>query len=333
MDSINDAVCRPPKEISLPPPERKDNTAPEIQPPPPEFGAAVTKKEDKQNKRRFLKRIITIPLIALFGYLIFAGQSFPPTDPSVPSSSQDTQTDTTEVSDTDATQPDETEPTTEKEYAAPFPLEDRNMLVTVYAGHLDESYEIQMLLQEEVSELGFESMDLPICPPLDGYTFSGYVIHTGNPVHPEEEPPNTSKAVIPLTDQLLTKSDVEKTPFSTDGKRYVNIYPVWIPSRAQTSEDVTFVLDDGQGNRTTYIDDSPMYSEGFHYIVAYPETKRPGYVFGGWFTSDGKRVDALQSFMDFYAPTVYDDYGNVIDCDWSQPLNNIVLTARWYPEE
>ena len=280
--------------------------------------------------------LFAVPLVLLLGYLAFAGaQKAPlPTDTEPSASRTETQPDDTEPTGTEATEPtSQEEGATEKEYVAPYPLADRTMVITVYAYTMGEDFTFPALLQETMNEQGFESMELPAFPPQDGYTFSGWVIHIGNPVmHPEEEPQGTTRTLITLRDQTLTKEDVEKAPIASDGVRYVDIFPVLIPQSEPEPDKPSFILDDGNGNRHEYADDSPLFSEGFHYIFAYPETKRPGYIFGGWFTENGTPVNMLQSFMDLYEPLQYDEYGNVLDCDWSKPLH-IVLTARWYPEE
>lgn len=333
MRPIDNEWASPPPETVFPAPEQAA-PAPEIQPPPPEFGSSGRAEEQPKKKRRLLKRYLALPVILLLGYLTFAGagQAKPPVT-AEPSSQQTSLPDETEQPSTDVSEPSSEEETTEKEYVAPYPLADRTMVITVYAYTMGEDFTFPTLLQETLNEQGFESMELPAFPPLDGYTFSGWVIHIGNPVmHPEEEPVGSTRTLITLTGQTLLKADVEKAPIASDGVRYVDIFPVLIPQSEPTADAPSFILDDGNGNRHEYADDSPLYSEGFHYIFAYPETKRPGYIFGGWFTEDGRPVSMLQSYMDLYEPLQYDEYGNVLDCDWSKPLH-IVLTARWYPEE
>lgn len=330
-----------PAPETAPPPKEFPPAAQEIQPPPPEFGSGGTRKAEPKKKRRKLKRFIALPIALLLVYMTYAGVF--PNAPQVIADTPTQQTAQPDATEPDATVPDVTEPdatepaseegTTEKVYEAPYPLADRDMLITVYAYTMGEDFTFPTLLQERVHETEFDGMELPAFPPMDGYTFSGYVIHLGNPVmHPEEEPQTADRTLITLKDQTLSKMDVEHAPIASDGVRYIDIFPVLIPQSQPTADQPSFILDDGNGNRHEYADDSPLFSEGFHYIFAYPETKRPGYVFGGWFTENGTPVSMLQSFMDLYEPIKKDEYGNVLDCDWNKPLH-IVLTATWFPEE
>ncbi|MBQ7688172.1 MAG: hypothetical protein IJT27_03025 [Clostridia bacterium] len=315
-----------PAEVNFAAREFPSVSAPEFFPPPPEFGTGPADANTRpKKKRRRSFRYLALPAVLILGFLCL--------NAGVPDSKPDvtpTQTDETQpAAPEETTAEPETQPAGEP---APYPLEDREMLITVYTGTLDSNYEIEILLQQRVNELSFETLALDAPEDIDLFSFYGYVIHAGNPMlRPDEEPPGTKQVIIPIG-QTLTKEAVEKTPIASDGVRYVDIYANWISDTDPATSEQLFTLDDGMGHKKAFDASNPLYSEGFLYIEAYPETEREGYIFDGYYNAAGERVYALQSFMDFYEPGLYDEYGNVIDIDMSRPLD-VVLTAHWIPVE
>ena len=318
-----------PPEVTAAPPEFGAD-APEIFAPPEEFGAGGEIPSRRQKKRRFM-RIMAIPAVLLLAYLcIYAGGALP-TRPDTPDKTEPASL-SPETQNADAETEAQTEPEPETEPAAPYPLRDGEMLITVYSGTLDAAYEPEILLQERVSELTFTGMEIAAPEDIDAFSFYGYVIHIGNPwLRPAEEPPGTQRTVIPIG-LTLTREAVEKTPVASDGVRYVDIYANWISDTDPATSDQTFTLDDGMGHVKEFDGSNPMYSEGFLYITAYPETERAGYIFDGWYNADGERVDLLQSFMSFFEPNAFDENGNAIDVDMNKPVQ-IALKARWRTAE
>ena len=314
-----------PPETTPPPPEYRTPAA-EITPPPPEFGAKTAAAKPGQTKKRRWRRLLAVPAVVLLGFLVFKAASTPaPQNPAVSTEPNASGSEQTEPSEAPTEEPPE-------ETTVPYPIEDREMLITVYTGTLDENYEFVVLLQQRMNESEFTGLELAAPEEAEGFSFYGYVIHTGNPwLRPEEEPPGTQRAVISIG-QTLTVADVEQTPVAADGVRYVDIYANWISNVDPMLSEQVFILDDGMGHEKAFDGSSPMYSEGFLYVEAYPETEREGYVFEGYYNEAGERVYALQSYMDFFEPSLYDENGNVIDVDMSKP-RTVRLTARWKPAE
>ena len=340
-DYIRPTVENPP-EVFAAPPEYEKNGAPEFIPPPPEFGAGTrAQAAPKKKKRRSrFKQVLALPAVLLLGVLCLNNAVSPakPARPVTPEQTTLSPEESTQPPEESTLPPEESTQPPEESTAAPeteptaaYPLADREMQITVYSGTLNDAFEPVILLQERVNELSFADKSLEPPEDIDDFSFYGYVIHAGNPVlRPEGEPPGTPQMILPI-DLTLTRAAVEQTPVASDGVRYVDIYANWISDTMPENSYQTFVLDDGMGHEKEFDASSPMYSEGFLYIEAYPETEREGLVFDGYYNQDGERVYALQSFMDFFEPSVYDDNGNVLDVDTNRPLDNIVLKAHWRP--
>lgn len=235
-----------------------------------------------------------------------------------------------------------------------YPLGEGVIVITVYndtlnfdvpsAVEVEDDYR-SFLAVESMEEADFTGYSLPEPINPGGFTFAGWVIHVNNPMDLSSEsgdtnvfmeyngdPPVealiTEDSFVFRVGDVLTPEDVELVPptVTEEGAsvRFVNVHAVWI----REDSDPDFYLDDGMGHVTGYSQDSPMYSEGFLYLCAYPVPERPGYVFDGWYDAAGNRVDLLVSYFSF-TPALYNEDGSFAGYDWNATAEPFTLYAHW----
>ncbi len=229
---------------------------------------------------------------------------------------------------------------------AQYPLGDGTLVITVYNDTLTfdvpspaptDDY-MTILASDTVSEADFTEYALPSALTPDGYDFTGWVVHVGNPFDKGSDvdlfgdymgdPPvdlllREGNYAFPVYG-TLTKQDVERIPPSADGNRYVNVHATWI---AQNVSDPRLYLDDGSGNVTAYSMDHPAASEGYLYLCNYPIPEREGMTFDGWYDEDGNKVELLVSFFSF-TPMVYNEDGSFAGYNWNDS-KAVRLVAHW----
>ena len=229
---------------------------------------------------------------------------------------------------------------------AQYPLGDGTLVITVYNDSLNfdvpspvptEDY-LTILAKDTIPEADFTEYPLPSALTPDGYDFTGWVVHVGNPFDNGSDvdlfgdymgdPPvelllGEDNYAFPVYG-TLTKEDIEQIPPSADGNRYVNVHATWI---AQDVSDPRLYLDDGFGHESAYSMDHPAASEGYLYLCNYPEPRHEGLTFDGWYDEDGNKVELLVSFFSF-TPMLYNEDGSFAGYDWN--ASKIVkLTAHW----
>ncbi len=232
------------------------------------------------------------------------------------------------------------------EQQAQYPLGDGTLVITVYNDSLTfdvpspvptDDY-MTILASETISEADFTEYPLPSALTPDGYDFTGWVVHVGNPFDNGSDvdlfgdymgdPPvelllSEDNYAFPVYG-VLTKEDIARIPPSADGNRYVNVHATWI---AQNVSDPRLYLDDGSGNVTAYSMDHPAASEGYLYLCNYPVPERDGMTFDGWYDEDGNKVELLVSFFSF-TPMLYNEDGSFAGYDWNAS-KTVKLTAHW----
>ena len=120
----------------------------------------------------------------------------------------------------------------------------------------------------------------------------------------------TGKAVEPDTEVTLS-ADLGVSELAKPGVGKITLYAQWKP--------ITFSVSFNMNGHGEQIDAVEVISGNTVEAPADPEAD--GFAFGGWFTENGTPVSMLQSYMDLYEPLQYDEYGNVLDCDWNKPLH------------
>ena len=229
-----------------------------------------------------------------------------------------------------------------------WPLAEGKLTITVYNDTPDiffpspvqtDSY-LTILAVDTMPESAFTEYALPAALTPEGYEFGGWVIHVNNPFDLSSESDlfaqyNGDPPVEALLGEgsfafpvggTLTREDLERVPPSEDGVRYVNVHPVWI---ARNPERDLIFLEDGFGETSAYGMESPLASEGYLYLCAYPVPTREGMVFEGWYDENGNRVDMLVCYFSF-VPALWNEDGSFAGYDWGS-YEPVRLKAHWKP--
>ena len=234
---------------------------------------------------------------------------------------------------------------------AVYPLGSEHIIITVYNDTITfdiptviENDDYMTILDQQVYTADtFTGYTLPDAIAPSGYTFNGWVVHSGSPfdngfdgenpfkAYSEQgiEPPASAvigeNPIVFNVGNTLTPEDISHVPISADGTRYVNVHACWYDPSNTTA---FILLDDGMGNVASYNADHPLVSEGFIYLCSFPVPEREGYAFAGWYDLFGNRVEVLNAYYSFI-PEIYDDNGNFVDHNWDVGAMPVYLTAHW----